>query len=382
MGVPVSVIVPVHNSEAFLGELVGSVLAQTMGDFELICVDDGSTDGSPQALARAAAADARVRVVTQPCRGVSAARNAGLAAARGAHVLFADADDLLEPHLLELALARAGRDGSDVVVFGYSEWYAQTGVNEPRVQVVPEGLYDGAAPLAALTGAPAPDVLTPNVWRMLYRREFLAQEGISFPEGLRTAEDLVFVYEALGAAARISFMPDVLYRYRRDGAGSATKTDRGTDACGALALIRGFRGGLYPNTPGLDWHFANLVLDVFNYHLYSAVTWSEFSGLWGRLQGEWLPYVEGRAGLEPWGHHADFLAQVRSLSAEEFLMEVLYAPTRVGRERADAELNAARREAGAARADAGAVRASHAYRIGRTITWLPHKLRAAVKGGA
>jgi len=99
-----SVIIPCFNSERHVGEAIRSALGQTEADLEVIVVDDGSTDGSPAQIA-SAAADPRVHVIRETNRGVGAARNAGLAAARGEYVNFLDADDVLAPE----KLARQGR---------------------------------------------------------------------------------------------------------------------------------------------------------------------------------------------------------------------------------------------------------------------------------
>ena len=93
----VSVIIPVYNIERHLAQCLDSVAGQSLGDIEVICVDDGSTDGSPAILARYAARSARFRVVTQANAGPGEARNAGLALAGGEYVIFLDSDDWFEP---------------------------------------------------------------------------------------------------------------------------------------------------------------------------------------------------------------------------------------------------------------------------------------------
>lgn len=98
----VSVIIPAYNCEAYAGEAVGSALAQTYRDVEVIVVDDGSTDDTPDVLA--AISDPRLHVIRQPNRGISAARNAGLDAATGAYIAFLDADDRWLPTKLERQL--------------------------------------------------------------------------------------------------------------------------------------------------------------------------------------------------------------------------------------------------------------------------------------
>lgn len=98
--VKISVIVPVYNAEKYLRRCVGSILAQTFTDFELLLVDDGSTDASGAICDEYASADARVRVFHKPNGGVSSARNLGLDNARGEWIAFADADDYLFKHFL------------------------------------------------------------------------------------------------------------------------------------------------------------------------------------------------------------------------------------------------------------------------------------------
>ncbi|MBR2789141.1 MAG: glycosyltransferase, partial [Eggerthellaceae bacterium] len=97
----VSTIVTVYNLEACVEETLRSVMAQTYSALEIICVDDGSTDGSPAILARLAAEDPRIRVITQENAGVGKARNVGLAAATGTFVMILDGDDVFEPVMVE-----------------------------------------------------------------------------------------------------------------------------------------------------------------------------------------------------------------------------------------------------------------------------------------
>lgn len=98
----VSVLLPVHNEEAWLGAALDSLFAQTASGFEIVAVDDGSNDGSPEVLRRAAAADKRLRVITQPHRGIVVALNRAIAESRGRYLARMDADDLAAPERLRL----------------------------------------------------------------------------------------------------------------------------------------------------------------------------------------------------------------------------------------------------------------------------------------
>ena len=116
----VSVVMPAYNAEPYIGQAIESVRSQTFGDWELIVVDDCSTDGTAGIARAAAAADPRVRVVRQPANGgVAAARNRGVAEARGAWVALLDSDDVWEPEKLELQTALARDSGAPIVYCSY-----------------------------------------------------------------------------------------------------------------------------------------------------------------------------------------------------------------------------------------------------------------------
>lgn len=116
----ISVILPAYNVEAFIARCLRSLQAQTVTDWEAVCVDDGSTDRTPQILDGFAGQDARIRVIHQPNGGASAARNRALPAIRGEYCLIIDSDDFLHPQLMEICLHFAGKHGSDLVAYTYN----------------------------------------------------------------------------------------------------------------------------------------------------------------------------------------------------------------------------------------------------------------------
>lgn len=111
----ISVIVPAYNAEDYLEEAILSVFSQTFGDWELILVDDGSTDSTPLLCDRAAGKSGKVRVVHKANGGLSSARNAGIEIAAGSHITFLDADDILPPDSLAIMMKAARLTGADIV---------------------------------------------------------------------------------------------------------------------------------------------------------------------------------------------------------------------------------------------------------------------------
>ena len=116
----VTVIIPVYNVAAYLPQCLDSVIAQTLDDIEIICVNDGSKDESLAVLNEYAAQDSRIKIIDKANAGVSAARNDGIAAAQGEYIAFLDGDDFLEPDCLEKVYATAVSGNFDTVVFKHN----------------------------------------------------------------------------------------------------------------------------------------------------------------------------------------------------------------------------------------------------------------------
>ncbi len=200
----ISVIIPVYNLEHELAACLASVQAQTVSDWEAVCVDDGSADGSLDVLRAVSTQDARIRVLHQENAGVSAARNMGLANAKGTYVYFLDGDDILHPQTFEL-LSRCMQDGGyDVVVSSYQRIRDQHAAFAP---IPPVACRDVSyAEYFQLDSS----VVRSSCLR-LYRRE-IAQKA-RFSEAYSHGEDTHFVYQILALHVRIGFLDAPLYGY-------------------------------------------------------------------------------------------------------------------------------------------------------------------------
>lgn len=210
----ISVIIPVYNCEAYLNRCLDGVLSQNVRDMEIICVDDGSTDASPDMLERYADGDARLRVIHQPHLGVSAARNAGLDAASGRWISFVDGDDQVLPGMYEVLLKDCC--GEDAVCFGAEEFAVSGG----RLRQVKSGYFD--VKFSGFHILEDDDLLRLSmvVWDKLFLREKVERIHLRFPEGMNF-EDNAFVFSFFAVNRRVRFMRDRLYRYFRR-AGSIT----------------------------------------------------------------------------------------------------------------------------------------------------------------
>lgn len=219
-----SIIMPVYNAGAYLPAAVSSVLNQSEPDFELIFVDDGSTDKSPAVCARAAADDQRV-VLLQHAQnlGLSAARNTGLSKARGAYVLFMDADDELYSDALSKIKAAIAGFMPDVVVFGLTERYLDAaGPVLYEKQIVPD--KRSLETTGAVRGAVMElerDTLFGYAWNKAYRRELLTRSDALF-ENVTLIEDFLFNLRVVALCERAEVLSEALYLYNIKAAGNLT----------------------------------------------------------------------------------------------------------------------------------------------------------------
>jgi len=239
-----TLIVPCWNSGRTLGRCLDCVRAQTLRDFEAIFVDDGSTDDTAVRLARAAADDPRLRVITQPNRGVSAARNAGLDAARGEYVFFADPDDAFSPDLLAKGVAAMEADRADYCVFPYRESYG--GGDFTRVPLKGTCRYDSNDAIVSeymvrMFGYSSDQVrawyageplqahrVQGGVCWCVYRRALIEARHVRFDPRIALYEDAMFNCEYMLGAARMTCVDEPLYDYLLTGAGAIARLRRGT----------------------------------------------------------------------------------------------------------------------------------------------------------
>lgn len=235
-----SIIIPVYNVESYLRECLDSVLGQTFTDWEAICVNDGSTDGSAAILDDYARRDKRFLIIAQPNGGLSAARNTGLAAATGEYMLFLDSDDWVEPTMLKQLAHHC--NSTDMLCFACRR--TDNGASDPlqTEQAAGWDYYNRHA----LERREVPFVC---VWQRCYRQQFLLDHGLRFREGI-LHEDNEFTPRACLAAKTVKVIPDVLYHYRvRPG---SIMTTRGLRSKESLLLIANDLAALFARTEGID----------------------------------------------------------------------------------------------------------------------------------
>lgn len=315
----VSVIVPCYNAEKYLCACLESVLAQTMEDFDVWVVDDGSTDGTLGIARRFEARDGRVHVLHQENRGVCAARNAGLRRAEGTYVTFVDGDDLLARHALERMLAAAGESGADLVVCAHETFDEAGNTRAVWPQTHWMNKHGEAQKRAAALRLIEGDCVLNIMCNKLHRRALLVREGIVLDERIKIAEDALFNLEAVLCGNGIAYVHEVTYRYRMH-AQSATHRQTGSEFdihapwFGAMRRMlerRGLLGAYYPafvDTVALRLYKDGRLSGVVRgFHKAKPLLLPKPEGLTLRGKALWLLV---RSGLYPAAYLCFFPAQL------------------------------------------------------------------------
>lgn len=223
----ISIIVPVYNMEQYLERCMESIINQTYPTLEIILVDDGSTDRSPQLCDAYAKKDSRIRVVHKPNGGLSDARNAGLAIATGTYIGYVDSDDWIELDMYERMYSACVENGAQLAVCRYA--------SEHSADAASHSMESGSGAVVPLSREELLKIyicghdkyiIYNSVWSKLFHRDLV--QDMVFPKG-RNSEDIMYTTRAFCKLKKAVYLDTSLYHYVLDRAGSimnVTKGDR------------------------------------------------------------------------------------------------------------------------------------------------------------
>lgn len=213
----ISVIICAYNAGRYVPRCIGSMLAQTFGDFEIIIVDDCSTDGTLAVCRQYAALDKRITVLHNSRNlGVSMSRQRAMEAATGRYTIHADADDYADPDMLQCLHRKAVETGADMVICDYyEECDGETSYKSQR----PTSLAPRQVMTDLLSGR-----LHGSCWNKLIARKLYTDNGIRFPEGINCLEDLFVCLQLLKCNPAVTYLPKAFYHYVRIENNSITTT--------------------------------------------------------------------------------------------------------------------------------------------------------------
>ncbi len=203
-----SIVVPAYNAENYISACIESVLNQTFKDWQLLIVNDGSTDRTETIIKHYAVLNKRISYISKENGGVSSARNAALCSANGQYLIFLDADDYLSNNALEIIKQYIKSDSTQLLLFGINLINTKKGteveLNKNKKFINCE---NGVSLFSVLQ-------LTPYACDKVYDLSIIKRFNIKFCEGVKIGEDLRFTLEYLAYTSKITFIPDVLYNYR------------------------------------------------------------------------------------------------------------------------------------------------------------------------
>lgn len=198
---------PVYNAEMTVSRMVDSIVGQTFKDWELIAVDDGSTDGSEDILDKYAETDSRIRVIHKENGGVASARQRGIETAVGSYIIHADSDDWTEPTMLEDMLAKAIADDADIVICDYF-----TDLPSGQSQYTRQRL-ESTEPEKALKALYAKGLFG-GLWHKLIKKSAYDKAQAQFIPGVDYCEDMLLLTKILlYSSPKIVCLPKAYYHY-------------------------------------------------------------------------------------------------------------------------------------------------------------------------
>ena len=221
----ISVIVPVYNVEKYLAKCLDTVLAQTFTDIEVICVNDGSTDGSRKILEEYSKKDSRIKIVDKENGGLSSARNAGMKIATGEFISFVDSDDWIDETMLEKLHQNITSLNTDIAICAVHQFDEEKQEIDDSCEYFTLGYFDESFNNKAFSYVETKPFLLDvcvMAWNKLYRKSFLDECRVEFPEGL-VFEDGPFFFSIFFKTKRVSIVRDFLYYYRINRSGSILK---------------------------------------------------------------------------------------------------------------------------------------------------------------
>ena len=383
----VSVIIPIYNSEKYLLECLNSVSNQYLKDIEIICINDGSVDKTPQILDNYGNKDSRVKIIKQKNKGVGAARNSGLSVATGTYVQFLDSDDMLEPKTLEYAVQQMEEKNLDVFYFdaraifesaqlekeksSYKTYYhRENHYQDVRTgsQLFTEWIKDGG--------------FRPNGNLQMIRRDFLLQSGVKFIPGI-VQEDNAFTAEVMLHARRVCHENKPLYIRRVRSDSIMTKPQAFINAYGYFRCSMAMEKYFFDSAISEDTRSA---LQIFCESLLKNMEriYRNISEI-EKEKIQTLPEEEKAAMLYLCWYNEQAVknraemnkkaSELRALKEKKEILAKQYHKVSEDKKRLQMKLDSLEKHQEMLKADFTAMRQSLSFRLGRKLTWLPRKFR-------
>lgn len=370
----VSIVIPVYNCESYIGEMLDSLLNQTMQDFEVICVNDGSTDESLGILELYAKRDDRIRVLSQENAGEGAARNTGLRIASGDLVICVDADDICEQDMLELMVRPFDSPEIGLVFCATDDYFDDTNTFKLTTWVVDERHIPSRKAFDPREADNLYRWVVGFIANKMIRRSILVDQGLYCQE-IRTHGDLSFAYTALSVASKIYYVDKILYHHRKrsDGTSLSDTTQDSMYECVFLALAE-LKSNLQKAGVWADFEraFVNYALYMCNWK-YNRVSAAAKMKVHDALRDRWFREL-GVSGYpsEFYFDESEYRFMVRTLEHNYVDAQII----KIGA--LEKKLSDTRRKVKDTRKKISAIRRSRSYKMGNSLLRVPRKMKKII----
>ncbi|WP_418475696.1 glycosyltransferase family 2 protein [Dialister invisus] len=398
--VTVSVIIPVFNAEKYISTCIESLISQSYSDFEIICVDDGSTDNSPRILQQYMSMDPRIKIIEQKNQFAGNARNTGMEVASGKYCMFLDIDDFFEKNMIELQVRQIEKDHADICICDADIYDDQTGTFRKSEWLLAKSYI----PHVPFNREEIKDhiffIKPPAAWNMIISAAFIKKYALRFQETKNT-NDLYFTYAVLNLAQKITVVDMVLVHYRM-GTGSNLQSgndESPLDFCRAFLKLKKLliKKGVFDE---VKRGYISLYLTNFEYHMFTLQSVQSFEVLYDYFK------ENGRQELELDCHDVECFCNKERFKLlcdvvnSESMSGYLYSQLKRERNKLEHEreenesvlmrmkldnenvlkekqerIRQLKNEIDALCCDLHAVNHSISFRIGRIITYIPRKVR-------
>lgn len=265
-----SIIVPIYNAEKWLQDAVDSVMSQSVSDWELILVDDGSTDTSKNVVENLVASNPRIKAIFNENHGVSAARNQGLQAAKGKYIIFLDADDMLAENALSIYLDIIAKHPETEIIKTSHNVKNHDNLFETRFAKERIGcedkMLDGALFLEKVAWYHC------VIYAYCYKASLLKDNKLQFLEEVSYLEDGAFIVTALRKAKHCYYSPECTYVYRyQESLESLSNSVSTKKAEGVFKVLVSFKKDLAASDSAAFKHYVNMMLSMHGYYLVRMI---------------------------------------------------------------------------------------------------------------
>lgn len=370
----ISIIMPMYNIGKYIEQSILSIIEQSFTDFELICIDDGSTDNTVEIVQEYMCIDKRITLLTQSHGMAGVARNLGMTKAKGQYYLFLDGDDFFDPLMLEKSYSKIIEDDADVCIYGARMFFESTKKYKQSNVFLKKEYIPQEIPFEGKTFPYIFNISTASPWNKLIRKSLIEKYHIQFMS-LPRCNDVYFIFLTLAVADKITILDETLVNYRQSPASLQATNDKSPwDWYTAIKALKDklINLGIFEN---VEQSFMNYALSLCIYNLFSLKNGANFTEFYNRVKTEIFEEL-GLLTYDPNNYYSyndrnyKKFCNIIEYEASEYLF--------YERKNENSEKNYWIERAKKAEKNISKTKNSITFRVGKIIMFIPHSIKKSV----